>query len=104
MKVTLSCKSTGEKKEVWKIFQNYVLYFGYKCDRRPFQHNKGTRKETKISRISCLIKGILLVIFISKKKRKYCNLQAEEFSKNVMELNDIDFINAPYIKLYSLTL
>ena len=44
-----------------KILQDYALYFGYKCDRRPFWHNSDCRKEMKIWRILCLKEGLHLV-------------------------------------------
>ena len=82
-----------------------LLY--YKCDQRPFLHNSGTRKETKICRILCLIKGIHLVIslkIISTRGKESVLTCKQEFGKNGMELNVIDFRIAPYIKLHSLTL
>ena len=52
--VILSSKSTGDEERGVgdfapnKMYHNHALYFSYKCDRRPFWHNCGTRKEKKI--------------------------------------------------------
>ena len=103
--VTFSCKQLYRRGRKGENFLNHAFTLAISVNDNLFGTTVVLEKRRKFGEFLCLIKGVHLVIslqmnYINEKNGKCFDLKA----RICEEWNIIDFINAPYIKLHSLTL